>query len=246
MVLVDGAEMLARSFPQMLRVWVTAPQSRRVGALMIEHRVDRSTAHRLLQQQEAQRKAARRIRFKRGAVDLTLFDLICNQEMLEVDQIAAVVAAAAQSNAQREEGFLSAAAEAQLQFQARLELASVGIAPVGHASLKRSQFANPSEAVFAHLLDFYRIAWEYEPRSFALERDAEGRVTEAFTPDFYLPEFNLYLELTTMKQSLVTRKNRKIKRLKELYPGVNIQVFYQKDFEDLVQKHGLFERPVTA
>jgi len=76
--------------------------------------------------------------------------------------------------------------------------------------------------------------------------DADGRVLESFTPDFYLPEFDLYLELTTMKQSLVTKKNRKVRLLRELYPKLNIQVFYQKDFENLIFKYGLADRPVEA
>ena len=93
--------------------------------------------------------------------------------------------------------------------------------------------------MFANLLDFYRIAWEYEPRSFPVQWDKDGNVLEAFTPDFYLPEFDLYVELTTMKQSLVTRKNRKVKLLRAIYPHLNIQVFYQKDFENLIFKYGL-------
>ena len=76
--------------------------------------------------------------------------------------------------------------------------------------------------------------------------DANGNTLESFTPDFYLPEFDLYVELTTMKQSLVTRKNRKVRLLRELYPKVNIQVFYQKDFENLIFKYGLAGRPVEA
>ena len=91
-------------------------------------------------------------------------------------------------------------------------------------------------------MDFYRIPWEYEPRSFPIQWDRDGKVAEAFTPDFYLSEFDLYVELTTMKQSLVTKKNRKVKLLKELYPHVNIQVFYQKDFENLIFKYGLADR----
>jgi hypothetical protein len=96
--------------------------------------------------------------------------------------------------------------------------------------------------VFANLLDFYRIAWDYEPRSFPLQWDKDGKVQEAFTPDFYLPEFDLYVELTTMKQANVTKKNRKIRLLRAIYPHVNIQVFYQKDVRDLVIKYGLPER----
>ena len=58
-------------------------------------------------------------------------------------------------------------------------------------------------------------------------------------PISILPEFDLYVELTTMKQALVTRKNRKVKLLRAIYPHINIQVFYQKDFQDLVFKYGL-------
>ncbi len=91
-------------------------------------------------------------------------------------------------------------------------------------------FAHPSEVEFAKMLDFYGVAWQYEPRTFPLQWEGE-RVVEAFTPDFYLSALDLYVELTTMKQSLVTKKNRKVKLLRAIYPQVNIQVFYQKDFE---------------
>jgi hypoxanthine phosphoribosyltransferase len=138
-----------------------------------------------------------------------------------------------------EQGLLSAAADAQLQFQARLQLARYGILPAASATLKRGAFSHPSEQVFANLLDFYRITWEYEPHSFPVQWDNDGKALEAFTPDFYLPEFDLYVELTTMKQSLVTKKNRKVKLLREIYPHVNIQVFYQKDFQNLIFKYGL-------
>ena len=96
--------------------------------------------------------------------------------------------------------------------------------PSGNAALRKTVFAHQSEQMFANLLDFYRIAWEYEPRSFPISTGPNGEALEAFTPDFYLPEFKLYVELTTMKQSLVTKKNRKVRLLRELYPDLNIQV----------------------
>ena len=101
------------------------------------------------------------------------------------------------------------------------------------------QFQNEAELECAKILDYYAVPWAYEPRTFVLEEGEDGRISEAFTPDFYLPEQDLYLEITTMKQSLVTRKNRKIRLLREIYPQVNIQVFYQKDLQDLVLKYGL-------
>jgi hypothetical protein len=133
-----------------------------------------------------------------------------------------------------------------LQFQMRLKLARYGIVPPSRVTLRRKMFAHASEEMFANLLDFYRIAWEYEPRTFPIQQGPDGAVLEAFTPDFYLPEYDLYVELTTMKQSLVTKKNRKVRLLREQYPHLNVQIFYQKDFENLIFKYGLARRPVEA
>ena len=110
---------------------------------------------------------------------------------------------------------------------------------LGDVSPTRPRFAHESEAEFARLLDFYGIRWEYEPRSFPLQRDAQGRVIESFNPDFFLPELNLYIELTTLKQSLVTKKNRKLRRLRELYPNVRVKIFYGRDYRSLLFKYGL-------
>ena len=100
-------------------------------------------------------------------------------------------------------------------------------------------FAHASERQFARLLDFYQIDWDYEPRSFDLEWDKDGNVTQRFTPDFYLPAWDLYIEITTMSQKLVTKKNRKVRRLQELYPDVKCKIFYQRDYLSLVTKYGL-------
>jgi hypothetical protein len=101
------------------------------------------------------------------------------------------------------------------------------------------RFAHNSERQFAKLLDFYAIAWEYEPRTFTLEWDHDERATQAFSPDFYLPAYDLYIEITTLNQRLVTKKNRKARRLRELYPDVNIRVLYQRDYLHLLVKYGL-------
>lgn len=100
-------------------------------------------------------------------------------------------------------------------------------------------FAHASERQFARLLDFYAIGWKYEPTSFDIEWDRDGRVTQRFTPDFYLPEFDLYIEITTLNQKLVTKKNRKVRRLRERYPEVTCKIFYQRDYLSLVTKYGL-------
>lgn len=98
-------------------------------------------------------------------------------------------------------------------------------------------FAHPSEEEFARILDFYNIEWVYEPHSFLLRWEGE-RATEMFTPDFYLPGLDLYIELTTLKQSLVTEKNRKLRRLRELYPEVKVTLLYKKDYDHLLAKYG--------
>jgi len=101
------------------------------------------------------------------------------------------------------------------------------------------RFAHNSERQFAKLLDFYNISWEYEPRTFTLEHDSEGNPVQAFSPDFYLPEHDLFIEITTLNQKLVTRKNRKVRRLREQYPEVNVKIFYQRDYLHLLVKYGL-------
>lgn len=103
--------------------------------------------------------------------------------------------------------------------------------------LRHPDFSHPSEAEFARLLDFYRIDWLYEPRAFPIKRDG-NRITEMFTPDFYLPEIDLYIELTTMKQRLITEKNRKIRLLRQLYPDIKIRLLNRSDYTRLLAKYG--------
>ncbi|HVM08829.1 MAG TPA: hypothetical protein VM345_10215 [Acidimicrobiales bacterium] len=91
------------------------------------------------------------------------------------------------------------------------------------------------------MLDFYGIAWEYEPTTFTLEFDRLGRPVQAFSPDFYLPAYDLYIEITTLNQKLVTKKNRKVRRLRELHPDVKVKILYQRDYLALLAKYGLEE-----
>jgi hypothetical protein len=106
---------------------------------------------------------------------------------------------------------------------------------------ERSEFAHNSERQFAKLLDFYEIDWEYEPTTFDIEWDRDGSATQRFTPDFYLPKFDLYIEITTLNQKLVTKKNRKVRRLMALYPDVRCKILYQRDYLNLLVKYNLEE-----
>jgi hypothetical protein len=239
-VALPGAEALFVSLPIVIRAGIVAPGARRIGNLMLDRHLERPAAKSILAELDAHSKTQRRARLSRPKAPPEAFDLVLNAEHFDSGQMSEVLRAAVASRGLADEqSLLSQAAEAQIQFQTRFELAKHGIVPAGHASIKHAPFGHPSEQLFANLLDFYRIRWDYEPRSFPLQWDKDGNVTEAFTPDFYLPESDLYVELTTMKQALVTKKNRKVKLLRAIYPHINIQVFYQKDFQDLVFKYGL-------
>jgi len=106
---------------------------------------------------------------------------------------------------------------------------------------ERPRFAHASEEELARILDYYGVRWEYEPRTFPILWNLDGKVVESFSPDFYLPELEVYIELTTLKQSLVRRKNRKLRRLRELYPDIRVKLFYGKDFRALMLKYGRFD-----
>lgn len=107
--------------------------------------------------------------------------------------------------------------------------------------LNPPKFAHPMEAAFAQILDYYGIRWEYEPRTFALEWDENGQVAVAFTPDFYLPDEDLFVELTTLRPKLMRQKNAKLRRMAQLYPEVKIKLFRRQDLRDLMIKFGMHE-----
>lgn len=215
---VPGVERLFSEFPSVLRVRVEATAARRAGRIMLDRRLERPAAEALLAGLDG------------GASVDAAFGVTFDEALVTPEQMALMVSAAAV------ESLLEASREAAIQFEVRLRLAEHGLTPLGKASARKKPFANRSEEIFANLLDFYRIPWEYEPRTFVLSEEGNG---EAFTPDFYLPDADLYVELTTMKQKLVTKKNRKVKMLRERYPQINIQVFYQRDFQNLIFKHGV-------
>ncbi len=106
----------------------------------------------------------------------------------------------------------------------------------------RIEFSHPSEEEFARVLDFYGIEWRYEPTTFPLAWDSKGNILEAFSPDFYLVQQDLYVELTTLRQKLMRFKHRKIRRVRELYPDVHIRLWNRKDFERLLERFGMADR----
>ena len=106
------------------------------------------------------------------------------------------------------------------------------------SAVDATRFAHASEAEMARILDFYDVRWEYEPTTFPILWNLDGDVVESFAPDFYLPELGVFLEMTTLKQRLVRKKNRKLRRLRELYPDIRIKLFYARDFRAMMLKYG--------
>ncbi len=103
--------------------------------------------------------------------------------------------------------------------------------------LPSPSFAHPAEEEFARLLNFYGVIWEYEPHTFVLSRDEEGDLKSAFAPDFFLPREQMYVELTTMSPRQISRKNRKIRRLREAYPHVRIQLWNRRHIQEMLAKY---------
>ncbi len=240
-VLECGGQFIFRAFPNALHVRIIAPRDVRAHNIIEDTGLSFEKA--LAEMEEHDRRHARFLRasFRRPSETPERYDLLVNTGALNVEQSVDLILHAVSIKKLTEFGMVSSETveRAKLRNQVRLLRALTKLSLERNQSL--NQFAHPSELVFARLLDFYGIRWEYEPRTFPLQYDDKGNITEAFSPDFYLPDSDLYVELTTMKQSLVTKKNRKVKRLRELYPEIKIRLLYQKDFEDLIFKYSAKE-----
>ncbi len=105
------------------------------------------------------------------------------------------------------------------------------------SNIEATEFQHPSEREFAQLLEFYGIRWEYEPRTFPLEYNEDGSLRSAFSPDFYLPDQDLYVELTTQSARLNNLKNRKIRKLTEVYPDISVKLLNRRDLRGLAIKY---------
>jgi cytidylate kinase len=237
LVLECGGQFIFRAFPNALRVRVLAPREVRAQNIMQESGVSREQALRTMDEQDRRNERFLRSSFRRSVDMPERYDLSINTEGFTVGAVVKLILSAARLKKVRAYGMVAddTVERMQLHNQVRLQKALTNLSIKSTHSL--AQFANSSELLFARLLDFYGIQWEYEPRTFPLRRDERGNILEAFSPDFYLPGSDLYVELTTMKQSLVTKKNRKVRLLREIYPEIQIRLLYQKDFEDLIFKY---------
>ncbi len=227
-----GGQFLFQGCPWSLHVKVTAGLDARRKALRQVQSLSDGEADAWLAEMDRLRSEWVRRHYGSDWEDPAHYDLIVRTDRLGLDGVIGVICGAVEAA-----DLLGHQAEIGAWLDGR------GAEVSGDRDAAAPGFVHPSEAEFARVLDFYRLRWHYEPRSFPLAWDETGRVTEAFTPDFYLPDLDLFLELTTLKQSLVTDKNRKIRKFRELYPDIQLKVFYGRDFRSLVQKYGLSATP---
>ncbi len=229
-VLERGAQGLFRNRPGTLHVRFIAPRKFRISQVKEREGLTGRKAISLIRAGERQRARYLRLLHHLDASEPTLYDLTLRMDRLSIEQACGLIVTAA-----REMGISQTPREKIVE--------NIVSQPLQKRSGAR--YVNAAESEFARFLSFYHIPFQYEPRTFPLETDPDGRTIEAFTPDFYLPDQDLYIELTTLKQSLVTRKNRKVRKLRRLYPEVNIRIFYQRDFYALMAKYGLLSEMVS-
>lgn len=225
-ILGRGGSILFKDYPPALHVRVIAQFSHRVNKVMKLYGLTSETAIKLVKEKDHEKRQYYRRVFDVNWNNTRPYDLVLNTEKMGLEDAADIIVAAYRIHAEPrqvkdgpagtdiENGILTSPAEEEAD-----------------------KFMHPSEEEFASMLDFYRIRWDYEPKTFLLEWDSEGNVIEAFSPDFYLPDQDLYIELTTQKPKQAWRKNRKIRRMKELYPNVNVRLIDKKGFESLLKKH---------
>jgi len=225
-ILGRGGSFLFKDYPPALHVRVIAQFTHRVNKVMKLYGLNSETAVKLVKEKDHEKRQYYRRIFDLNWNNTRPYDLVLNTEKMGLEDAADIVVAGYRIHAEPrqvkdgpdgtdiENGILTSPAEEEAD-----------------------KFMHSSEEEFASMLDFYRIRWDYEPKTFLLEWDSEGNVIEAFSPDFYLPDQDLYIELTTQKPKQAWRKNRKIRRMKELYPHVSVRLIDKKSFESLLKKH---------
>jgi hypothetical protein len=198
---------------------------------------DKIEAEKIIEDRDRAKEAFVRSLYGKDWRDPAHYDLVLNIDHFSNEMAVEIIVKAAMAK-----GIEATAVELPADLREEILTTKLDVAQLAEldpAGDRLPEFAHPSEREFASVMDFYRIRWQYEPKTFPIEWDENKNIVSAFTPDFYLPDLDLFIELTTMKQSLVTKKNRKVRRLKELYPDVNIKILYERDYRNLIWKYGL-------
>ncbi len=219
-----GGVVFAKNYKDVLNIRISASEATRQKRLMKKFQIDSGEAENLISIGDKKHKRFVSLLWNRDLSDSSLYDLSLNTDNLSIEECA--------------EGILSLLEKKKMRSLITKEVEETTDV-INHQTVT-PVFKNESEAEFARILDLYHIEWMYEPKTFPIEWDLEGNIISAFSPDFYLPKFNLYLELTTMEQKYVNKKKKKAQKCMELYPGTNVRIVYKRDFEELVERLSKF------
>lgn len=215
-----GGQKILEKHPFAFHILVVASQVTRLHRMMKKYKQDDVTASRILTEQDQQREKFLRQTFGIDWREPLHYHLVVNTDFYGVEEATDLILKAQENVIITP--FVKEEKRKKVEERSLFPREDLG---------QKTTFSHPSEGEFARMLDFYGVRWLYEPRTFPLEWDEEGNLIEAFAPDFYLPDFDLFIELTTQKQKLTRKKNKKVKRLKELYPQIKIRVVYARDYE---------------
>ncbi|MHB8126634.1 MAG: cytidylate kinase family protein [Desulfitobacteriaceae bacterium] len=215
-----GSQIIFAHHPDALHVKIMASQEVRINRIIQTIGLEKKDAERFLVLTDRKHKRYVSTLYGKDWSDPMLYHLTLNTDSLSVDEGASLL------------GYMA---------QNRQIVSAPSVEPLAKKEHTSVVFKHSSEEEFAKILDMYNLEWEYEPRTFPIKWDAEGNTTLAFSPDFYLPKFDTFIELTTMNQKYTSEKKKKVQLLKELYPDTNINIVFKNDFYTLLKRFGLRE-----
>ncbi len=222
-----GAQIIFANNPNAVKIRIIASDEVRIQRIKKKYGFGKAEAIKLMEQTDKRHKKYISTLYGIEWAETLDYDMVLNTDRLSIEQCVEIIAFHAETKSSIQLSDIYSYEQSQDE-QTQDEPQKVMTA----------NFKHPAEEEFAKILDMYGIEWEYEPRTFPVQWDVEGNVTMAFSPDFYLTKFNTYIEITTMEQKYVTTKNKKVKRLRELYPDININIVYKKDFYSLLERFG--------
>lgn len=218
-----GSQIIFKDYAHAVHIKVICSDGRRVKRIMEKYNIQQEQAVRTLDLSDRKHRRYVHRLFNKDWENISLYHMSINTDGLDIKEASNLIIHLLEMKKE----------EPQPLFRPQEEIT------VKRMNSKDIDFVHESERDFAEILDMYNIEWEYEPSEFPLEWDAEGNIVLGFRPDFYLPEFDTYIELTTMKQKYVTEKNKKVKLLQELYPDINVNIVYKKDYHKLLKRFGV-------
>lgn len=213
-----GAQVIFQNNPQAYHIRVIAPIEQRMNFICEHYGIEPAQAQKFLHLSDRKRRKYLLDLYAQDWENNDLYHLTLNTGKVKIKDAMGLIASLLPEELKKDVQILN---------------------PVTVDGRKQKSFVHQSEIDFVKVLDMYHIEWKYEPTTFPIEWDAEGNVTKAFTPDFFLPAYQTYVELTTMNQRYVTEKNRKVRKLKALYPEINVTILYKKDIHKLLKKFGV-------